>query len=1062
MSGDDSTNEDSGIELSRRTFTKAAGAAAGAGLLGASAGTAAGETNPEMAARFANPRVQELVKVWERGYRGRPDRTIGLTDSGIDARHPDLGPWNGVKAEEVDDGDGTRLQYIDSPTREELIRTTSEDSFEVVEENVGPIDQDGDSDLVMLEFETSFSQDHVDAELSWDPNEVSAEGETQSVNDLALRLDVENDDGQWEQVAIASTARHPERLKRVKLGTGVDTYRLVAVLTSQSATYNTLSTISLTGRHYDLYYSKPAANFKLSGDDIDFAGAKTVGWADAGRRYGDLDKPRDTDGHGSHCASIMGGSGRASQVARFVAESDEQQQLTPFTTITQEVTLSEDEGGVYASAYGDNLEIEIFDQDADEVVGSSEIGSDTSEYDNNVAEASGSPGTEYEVTIKPADNENTDTVAQGVRSAGRVDSYNVGALADPATTDGDRTGDDDQVALHSGVAPNASLLGLQGLSEPVGLLARNAGQFSANFNLRSVNMSWGYVGGLPLGVTGNVFTDIVGGIRTMADNGILTVAAAGNAATPANGNGAPANADEAISVVATGPRDGIVGYSSGGIGANDEDGDGPYMKPDVTAPGGSLTDLVTAAKADTTEANFDEDTEPSDYTGKSGTSMAAPFTNGVAGLVADAMEDAGLIDAPADAGMTDVMKLKQVVLATASETAFTAAPYHRGKAPTYQQGGRDPYEGYGRVNPDAAIDAVRHELFSDVDLSSVDPGAERTIELEKFPEKIGLDVPQDSRATAGYIEVPRGELTLNLGAGDLQGGDATMASGGHVVDFFVYDPESPGANGEPSIVAQGQSQNGSTTTLTLDTTSGALEVGRDQTRRLMVVAKLVNVPGAVNGFDIRTDPRAYGSFVADELPLFEATGGRADDGDRFVAGTTNNVSVTLESVEVTSGEIRDRVPEEWELNDGEDIEQVYTSPEGYDVVSLGTFDLDRDDELPIEREYSAVAPNEAGSYQFGPARVFVDDEDSDAQGTQTTDTPDDSEEDYRKNRKLGTAVTFGPSDPRNLVVGEPSTDSATTSTDSATDTVDDTSTDSTTSDDDSVTDTVSDTVDDTL
>jgi hypothetical protein len=289
-----------------------------------------------------------------------------------------------------------------------------------------------------------------------------------------------------------------------------------------------------------------------------------------------------------------------------------------------------------------------------------------------------------------------------------------------------------------------------------------------------------------------------------------------------------------------------------------------------------------------------------------------------------------------------------------------------------------------------------------------------------------------------------------------------MASGGHVVDFFVYDPESPGANGEPSIVAQGQSQNGSTTTLTLDTTSGALEVGRDQTRRLMVVAKLVNVPGAVNGFDIRTDPRAYGSFVADELPLFEATGGRADDGDRFVAGTTNNVSVTLESVEVTSGEIRDRVPEEWELNDGEDIEQVYTSPEGYDVVSLGTFDLDRDDELPIEREYSAVAPNEAGSYQFGPARVFVDDEDSDAQGTQTTDTPDDSEEDYRKNRKLGTAVTFGPSDPRNLVVGEPSTDSATTSTDSATDTVDDTSTDSTTSDDDSVTDTVSDTVDDTL
>lgn len=43
-----------------------------------------------------NPRVRNATHAWERGYRGRADRTLLSTDTGVDGRHGDLGPWTGV------------------------------------------------------------------------------------------------------------------------------------------------------------------------------------------------------------------------------------------------------------------------------------------------------------------------------------------------------------------------------------------------------------------------------------------------------------------------------------------------------------------------------------------------------------------------------------------------------------------------------------------------------------------------------------------------------------------------------------------------------------------------------------------------------------------------------------------------------------------------------------------------------------------------------------------------------------------------------------------------------
>jgi hypothetical protein len=403
-------------------------------------------------------------------------------------------------------------------------------------------------------------------------------------------------------------------------------------------------------------------------------------------------------------------------------------------------------------------------------------------------------------------------------------------------------------------------------------------------------MSWGPLLGLPLSAFGLIQEDLLllggnaGPVNNMANEGILTVASAGNSWTPANGNGGPAAVGESISVVATDPFDGISGYSSGGIGTYDGES-GFDFKPDVTAPGGDIkpdaftgvsinlaesvlnivTDLANLPSVDLPEidlpvqdnvelvratqsadpnANVTDPTEataedidvPRDHTGKAGTSMASPYVCGVAGLVAQAMEEDApeqiALPTPADSGFEDTMRLKQVILGTASTTAFTAAPYHTAKlvpSPAlYTHGERDPFEGYGRVNPDAAVDAVTRDLLADAESASYD-------------ETLGLDVPFDSRAVAGYVEGTGETLEASVSFDRYSGANRGIAADDAHIDLFVYDAANPADPGEPNIVTSAVGVGGSAS-VSVDTEDGKV---------YYVVAKLVNVPGVVNGFDVQ-------------------------------------------------------------------------------------------------------------------------------------------------------------------------------------------------------------------
>ncbi|MFC4551374.1 MULTISPECIES: S8 family serine peptidase [Halorussus] len=922
MTGDDRTNDGEADDekanydgVTRRTFLQASGTASAASLLGLGVGrgAAAGDA---FDGRFRNWRAREAQHAWDRGYRGRPDRTLALTDSGQDVRHPDLGPWNGVRAF-VEDGQ----VKLTKPDENDVTRTKTGDT-ESFSGTMGP-GTFATGEETYHEFTAPSGVEELDAELSWSPN-------VDASNDLEFRLD-ERVDGRWETAARAATASMPEKLSApVEAGR---TYRFAV-----EAYINTTTNYEISGTYYEIEGTvktyDPSVVFEGTGDEPTPDTPKAVGWYDPNSRYGLRKRPRDPDGHGSHCSSIMAGTGRASAVDSDSVQSDAPRSALSAVTgnyLSYEVE-AEAGTGVFGSAYGDLIEMRIEGPDG-RTLDSSTATSDASEWDNNVVEAPAERSGTYTVYVQTAEGEKA--------TAAYVETVTVGAFRDPDETVADRSAGG-EVGLHTGLAPDQSIVCLQGLSAPTEDLGRHAQEFADLFEMRTVNMSWGYVGGLPLGAAAGTLDRIPGVIKDIAEAGILTCAAAGNAATPANGNGSPAVADEAVSVVATGPLDGISGYSSGGIGAVDEDEGGAYMKPDVTAPGGTLTDLANAAKAGQADTPEDEQPAIRDYTGKAGTSMASPYATGVSGLVAQAMEedapDAIALPAPDDSKFGDVMRLKQVLLATATETALTAAPYHRAKAPTYDFGGRDPFEGYGRVNPGPAIDAVTRELA---------PGA-------TTGEEVGLNVPDDERAAAGYLDAGAGTYEVSVTFSHLSGGDKGAAEGSPHVDLFVYDAENPAKNGEPNVVARAQGLQGDASATF--TTDGGVHY---------VVAKLVNVPGVVNGDDVQV----HFDLSTATVQGFTASGTRSDDGDAFTGGQTDQVDVSVTASE--SVRVRDAVPPEWDVLESysEDVERVEQAGD-VQYVYLG-------EASDVSATYFAEAPastEQSNAYSFGPVQVSTDGE----------------------------------------------------------------------------------------
>ena len=1009
---------------------KATGAVAGATALGLGAtGSAAAEVD-ELDPRLLNWRQVEARKVWDRGYRGRPDRTLAITDSGLSARHPDLGPWNGVVASTDDEGNLVLAdvddQDVDYPDPDAEVTITELATLEG-SGSVGPGAADAGqvSRDVIVTFtpatvadeqspDTDLEPTQLEGTLTWTPQRQD--------NELFLEKKV---NGDWEVVRSGTDFNPQSGAGERIVANGIEpgaTYRwVIETYVNASANYEFVGAVNNRQgvQQPDIEFGSTGnvdpfeeVDYEPGQEAVDPAAPKTVGWYNKAKRYTEAQRPRDGDGHGSHCAGIMSGTGQASVIDyRNTTYEEPRTVVLPTEFVEYDVDVAAD-AAVFASAIGDNVRLEVVYDG--EVVHSTGVRTDSIIADEPAVHDSGTAT--YTIRVRPyetdaATGEVAERAQEGNPTAGRLTEIAYGSYVAPGDIDGSppagaRQPDGNQ-SVHPGLAPNFSLVGLEGLSEPTLDLSGFADTFADVFNVRAVNMSWGYLFGLPLGAAGGALSDIPSAIRKITEGGILPVAAAGNAMTPANGNGAPAGMDEAISVAATDPFDGLTPYSAGGLGTVDEDDSDVDRKPDVTAPGGDINDyavllataladgnvpvdvgypipgnyeLARAVQTGDEDTAYEADDPPRDYTGKGGTSMASPYVCGTTGLVAQAMEE----DAPDDIALPepgettfdDVMRLKQAVLATANETVFTAAPYHAAKSPpsvpTYNHGERDPYEGFGRVNPDAAVDAVSRNLLGE------DPElGEPTYEVSSR-ESVGTNIPVDSRAVAGYVDVPGGDLEVSIDFTGYGGANSGLAQERPHIDLFVYDAGNPDENGEPSIVASTQARQGSGSVSVSVDRGSRDELNRDT---YYVVAKIVNIPGVVNGYDVQANFDLDLSFDPAEPfgPIgidLDVSGSRSDDGSVFTAGQTNTVEVTVESFnDELTDEVRllDSCP--WEVDETfGDVQSVDGN-----TVDLGTVSTEELDDGPVTRSYFAEAPenlNQTGRYVFGPAEAeAVDPED---------------------------------------------------------------------------------------
>jgi len=228
---------------------------------------------------------------------------------------------------------------------------------------------------------------------------------------------------------------------------------------------------------------------------------------------------------------------------------------------------------------------------------------------------------------------------------------------------------------------------------------------------------------LSLGTTGSpgISTTTRQKVNTAVNNGIVVTVSAGN-----NGLLSPASAREisdpgraamVLTVAAANDVNQLTDYSSQGFGSpTNTVGQEEDYKPDLMAPGGSsyYSDIL-AADSNSGDGTAFPDQQPNDYWSIQGTSVAAPFAAGCAALVVDALQQSGVTWDFSSAQFPLLVKMLLCATATESNTNRESLANN----PTVQRAangtngfpsGKDQFEGYGMINPDAAVEAVSQKL----------------------------------------------------------------------------------------------------------------------------------------------------------------------------------------------------------------------------------------------------------------------------------------------------------------------------------------------------------------
>ncbi len=188
--------------------------------------------------------------------------------------------------------------------------------------------------------------------------------------------------------------------------------------------------------------------------------------------------------------------------------------------------------------------------------------------------------------------------------------------------------------------------------------------------------------------------------------------------------------------------DSIASYSGQGGTSHST---GYTVKPDITAPGGSFLGVpLFSADSNTNDAEggFTE-IQVNDSAPMQGTSMAAPMVASAEQIIVQAM---GGYNAWSYTRSRALMP-KTILLMTATETYPNLREPSSAYSPTLDRGGKDVHEEYGRLNVDAAAEAV---------LKSYQIGTVVSESLGNPPTLTNIAVLGQRLAWARYVQLAAG------------------------------------------------------------------------------------------------------------------------------------------------------------------------------------------------------------------------------------------------------------------------------------------------------------------
>jgi hypothetical protein len=334
----------------------------------------------------------------------------------------------------------------------------------------------------------------------------------------------------------------------------------------------------------------------------------------------------------------------------------------------------------------------------------------------------------------------------------------------------------DGFSAWTGIAPQSKLVGVKVL-DSTGSGTENELISGVNWIISNRMTYHITVASLSLGYTSEV-SQVDSAVLNLVNSGVCTVVAAGNNGSGTNYIYTPSSVDEVITVAAMNQFDNIARYSSQGGTSRYT---GKTIKPDITAPGGSHfgVPLFSAdSNYNDAEGRFTE-IQANDSAPMQGTSMAAPLISGCAQIIVQAMGGY----AKWNWTRSQALLPKMTLLMTATETyPILREGETSSTSPNLERGGKDAHEGYGRVNLDAAVDAL---------LESYGIGSVVTDNLGNPPTPADISVLGQRLAWARNVElVSGGKYSFSL---------SVPAEADY--DLYLYNFTGT-SYGEPAIVAK--------------------------------------------------------------------------------------------------------------------------------------------------------------------------------------------------------------------------------------------------------------------